>query len=259
MYDSFSSDYDRFVNWPSRLAFEVPFLQSHFTSLNLQPGKPGLILDTATGTGMHVLELRRLGYIADGCDISQGMVDRARANAAEAKILARFEVAGFGEIRSALKDALPYDALLCLGNSLPHLPDLAEIEAALNDFAACLRPGGMIIIQNRNFDSVIALKERWMEPQTYRDGDQEWIFLRFYDFEADGMVNFHVMTLHKNQSGAWQQKVVSTRLFPILQGDLLGLLRKCLFKNIECFGGMNGSEFDPKTSGNLVITATLQE
>ena len=26
MYDLLSRDYDRFVNWPNRLAFEMPFL-----------------------------------------------------------------------------------------------------------------------------------------------------------------------------------------------------------------------------------------
>ncbi|MBP1694600.1 MAG: hypothetical protein H6Q37_2483, partial [Chloroflexi bacterium] len=32
MYDSFSSDYDRFVNWSSRLNFELPFIEECLTA-----------------------------------------------------------------------------------------------------------------------------------------------------------------------------------------------------------------------------------
>jgi len=33
MYDKFSQDYDRFVNWDSRLASEIPFLLPKLSSL----------------------------------------------------------------------------------------------------------------------------------------------------------------------------------------------------------------------------------
>ena len=31
-YDSLSEDYDRFVNWPARLAFELPFFRALFAA-----------------------------------------------------------------------------------------------------------------------------------------------------------------------------------------------------------------------------------
>jgi hypothetical protein len=37
-----------------------------------------------------------------------------------------------------------------------------------------------LLIQNRNFDGVLARQERWMEPQAHREGETEWLFLRFY-------------------------------------------------------------------------------
>ena len=33
MYNAFSVNYDRFVNWQERLAFELPFLESQLQSL----------------------------------------------------------------------------------------------------------------------------------------------------------------------------------------------------------------------------------
>ena len=44
-YDAFSSEYDRFVNWDNRLAFELPFLERQLTALG---GPRGLrVLDAA--------------------------------------------------------------------------------------------------------------------------------------------------------------------------------------------------------------------
>jgi SAM-dependent methyltransferase len=181
MYDDFSSDYDRFVNWPGRLAAELPFIERE-----LQAVEARSLLDAACGTGMHTLALAQRGYTALGTDLSAGMIERARANAEAAGLDVRFEVAGLGALCATVgAGSAPYevlDAVLCLGNSLPHLLTPAELAKALADFAACLRPGGLLLIQNRNFDAVMARRERWMSPQAHREGETEWLFVRFYDF-----------------------------------------------------------------------------
>ena len=123
-----------------------------------------------------------------------------------------FKAAGFGELGAAYSDStlFPFDGLLCLGNSLPHLLSDADLNNSLQDFAACLRPGGMLLIQNRNFDAVLASRERWMAPQSHREGDTEWIFLRFYDYLPDGLIQFNVMTLQRSANADWQQEISST-------------------------------------------------
>ena len=216
MYDAFSSEYDRFVNWGSRLDYEMPFLLTQ-----LQKSGSRHILDTATGTGMHVIELRKRGYHADGCDFSQGMISVAKANASREGVDAMFRVAKFGEISSAFKAEPPYDALLCLGNSLPHLLNMEEIGKALKDFADCLKPGGLLLIQNRNFTPVMAHQQRWMEPQSHREGSNEWVFLRFYDFDQNGLINFNVVTLKREGENGWSQNIENTWLYPLLDEELI--------------------------------------
>jgi len=250
MYDSFSSDYDRFVNWESRLQFEMPFLESQLMAANCER-----ILDTATGTGMHVIELRKRGYIADGCDFSEGMIRKAVSNAETSGVKAEFKVARFGEIANVFADYTPYDAVLCLGNSLPHLLSEIEIEKTIEDFSSILRPGGLMLIQNRNFKPVLANHQRWMEPQGYQEGDREWLFLRFYDFEPDGLINFNVVNLNRTKHSSWTQNVVSTQLNPILSSDLTEVIEKSGFLEINLFGGMDGLPYRSESSGNLVIAA----
>jgi glycine/sarcosine N-methyltransferase len=254
MYDSFSADYDRFVNWQSRLAAEMPFLQRHLEALR-QPGAASLrVLDAACGTGMHAIALAKAGYAASGADLSEGMIDKARLNAQADGVQVRFEAVGFGGLEKVF-GAGEFDALLCLGNSLPHLLTPADLSAALADFAACLTPGGLLLVQNRNFDAVLSRQERWMEPQSHRQGEAEWVFLRFYDYRPDGLLGFNILTLRREGQAGWSQSVAETLLYPLRQAELAQALLTAGFGEIAWYGNLAGSSFDPQSSGNLVFTA----
>jgi 2-polyprenyl-3-methyl-5-hydroxy-6-metoxy-1,4-benzoquinol methylase len=254
MYDQFASDYDRFVNWHNRLAGELPFITKTLTGLGKEPASALEVLDAACGTGMHALALAKAGYTVCGADFSGAMIQAARANAQTAGLTTRFETAGFGALATTFGKQ-KFDALLCLGNSLPHLLTTADLSAALADFYTCLRPGGLLLLQNRNFDAVMAKKERWMEPQPHREGDAEWVFQRFYDFEPDGTIQFNIVNLKRAGDDPWQARVMSTRLRPQLSADLQAQLSAAGFGQIEAIGSLGGEPFDPASSGNLVIIA----
>jgi len=248
MYDDFSSNYDRFVNWPGRLAAELPFIERQ-----LQAVEARRVLDAACGTGRHAIALAKHGYVTVGADLSAPMIERARENAAAGQVDARFEVAGFGEL--AARVGGNFDALLCLGNSLPHVLNAEDMSQSLADFGAALRPGGLLLIQNRNFDAVLSRRERWMEPQTYREGSIEWLFWRFYDFEPDGRLTFNMITRRREGEGDWRQQIVSTRLWPLTQAELTAALAAAGFRDITCWGDMQGASFDAERSPNLIVTA----
>jgi len=245
MYDQFSLDYDRFVDWPGRLSFELPFLIK-------QIGTSARVLDAACGTGWHAIALAQRGYQAAGADLSLPMIERARQHAAGAGVNVRFEPVGFGKLAQTFGED-SFDVLLCLGNSLPHLLSLAELQVALVDFARCLKPGGRLILQNRNFDLVLAKSLRWMEPQAHSEGDAEWLFLRFYDFDPDGLITFNIVNLQRQAGGDWKQRLHTTRLRPLLQAELAATLAEAGFAGLEAFGSLGGEGFDPQKSGNLVL------
>ncbi|MCX6026394.1 MAG: class I SAM-dependent methyltransferase [Chloroflexi bacterium] len=247
MYDAFSSDYDRFVDWPGRLKLELPFLLSQ-----LNESGAHRVLDAACGTGRHAIALAQRGFEVAGADLSASMVARASANARESNVRAEFRQAGFGDLAAAFGRA-SFDAIVCLGNSLPHVLDPAHLTRTLDDFGACLRPGGMLIVQNRNFDAVLASRLRWMEPQAHREGEREWLFMRFYDFDPDGLLTFNIITLQREAHAAWEQATVSTRLRPQPQAELAQAFAESGFASLTFFGDMSGSAFDRAVSGNLVI------
>ena len=249
MYDTLSADYDRFVNWQARLSFELPFIIQQLKTANART-----ILDAASGTGMHAIALAQCGFTSFGADLSQGMIAKAIKNAMTAGVQVGFEATGFGSFARVFGEH-SFDALLCLGNSLPHLLSSSDLSVALIDFAASLRPGGLLIIQNRNFDAVMSKHERWMEPQSHTESDTQWVFLRFYDFDPDGLLTFNMVTLKRVGSGEWSQTITTSRLRPLLKHELVSCLAGAGFTDITCSGNMNGAAFDSVSSSNLVVIA----
>jgi glycine/sarcosine N-methyltransferase len=266
LYDALSDDYDRFVNWESRLAYEMPFIEGA-----LREADARRVLDVACGTGMHAIELARHGYKVVGTDLSALMIEQARENAAAAEVEARFVVAGFGELaeKLALSTVLSevegiieeggglFDAVLCLGNSLPHALGAEDLDNALVDFAAVLRPGGLLLVQNRNFDAVLARRERFMGPEAHREGDREWLFVRFYDFNSDSTLTFNMLILRRDAEGKWSQQAESTEVRPLTHSELAASLTAAGFTKIVCYGDMQGAPFDPENSSNLITVAKV--
>ncbi len=248
IYDTLSVDYDRFVNWERRLAAELPFIEQALEEVGACR-----VVDVACGTGQHAIALAQRGYQLVGVDVSAAMIAQAQQNAQAAGVQVSFTVAGFGEL--ATRQFSPFDALLCLGSSLPHIASPAELLPTLRDMAAVLRPGGLLIVQNRNFDLVLTHADRWMPPQAHREGENEWLFLRFYDFNPDGSLTFNMLTLRRQNGQDWQQHAASTRLWPLRQDQVVSALQAAGFDLIQCYGDMQKKPFNSATSPNLIAVA----
>uniref|UniRef100_K7F321 Glycine N-methyltransferase n=1 Tax=Pelodiscus sinensis TaxID=13735 RepID=K7F321_PELSI len=58
------------------------------------------------------------------------------------------------------KPADGFDAVICLGNSFAHLPDFkgdqSDHKLALKNIASMVRPGGLMVIDHRNYDYILA-------------------------------------------------------------------------------------------------------
>lgn len=246
LWDLLSTDYDRFVDWQGRLATEMPFLESLFAEHGVQR-----VLDVGCGTGRHAIALAERGYEVLGMDASEGMVSQARRNAAAAGVKVQFLQAGFGELNAAAGDS--FDALLCLGNSLPSVLGDDELERALADMAKTLVPRGSLIVQNLNYDRVWARRERFMPLQAHHRGDEEWLFVRFVDFHSETLT-FNMIILHKDGAG-WHCRPGAAELRPIFKDDLAHLLKQTRFVSMDFYGDYNLNPYHQDTSGDLIVVA----
>ena len=134
MYDRWAEVYDRDLTkgdyqQPARCAAA---LQGSLTNKN------GKILDVGCGTGLSGVALRNAGYgSVDGCDLSQGMLDKA----AELGIYGHLFACDLN-VPPMDADEASYDAVTAVGVfSFGHvLPD------AVDDLLRVLKRGGILII-----------------------------------------------------------------------------------------------------------------
>ena len=250
LWETLSGEYDRFVNWEQRLAREMPFLHTVLSEHGARR-----VLDVASGTGHHGIALAERGYDVVGTDISAGMVHRARENAEAAGAAVSFVQASFGELREVVEG--PFDALLCLGNSLPSLLSEEALGAALADMAQVLVPGGLIVIQDLNYDRIWPRRERFMPLVTHRQGEEEWLFLRVLDFHEQTLT-FN-MIIFRKQSQKWEYDVRSTELRPIFKDELEKHLLHAGFAAKQSCGDYAAHPYERDTSGDLIVVAQRED
>jgi glycine/sarcosine N-methyltransferase len=246
-YDGFGADYDLMVPWEKRLPREEAFFRRVFEAYGARS-----VLDAACGTGRHAAAFARLGYEASGADVSPVMVERARAHAAERGVRAEFRAAGFGELSRAFPG--PFGAVTCVGNSLPHLLDDGLLRAALADMRAVLRPGGVLVIQNRNYDRVLRERSRFMPPNSRVTETGEVVFVRITDIVSEDRIDFTVLTLSK-AGGKWDLAARTTPLRPLRRHAVESALSVEGFRDLEVLGGYGGEAFDASASQDLVVIA----
>jgi glycine/sarcosine N-methyltransferase len=251
-YDGLGPDYDRMVAWGARLTREDAFFRRLFESEGTRT-----VLDAACGTGMHAIAFARAGLRAAGVDLSPVMINQARRNAEDAGVSVDFHVAGFGGVRAVLPG--PFDAVTCVGNSLPHLATDGDLIACLTDFHDILAPGGLLVIQNRNYDMLLRERQRVAPVAARGSGDGETLFLRITDYPPPGAVpddaiTFTIVTLTRTGS-AWRQSVQSTPM-RALRGSVLGdALTDAGFPEPRFYGSYDLTPADAAGAQDLVVVA----
>lgn len=249
-YDTLGDDYDLMVSWEERLRREEPFFRKVFADHGVAS-----VLDAACGTGVHAVAFAGWGLRTAAADLSPAMIERAQEHARAAGVDVALAVAGFGRLEDAFPgDAGTFDAVTCLGNSLPHLPDDAALDAALADMARMLRPGGVLVVQDRNYDRVLADRVRFMPITARGEPGDETLFLRITDFLGADRLAFTIIRL-RNAGGTWSCGARTTPLRGIERATLERSLARAGFTGVECFGGYHRAAFGAPGTGDLVAVA----
>ncbi len=251
-YDALAPMFDVMTDWDARLAAEGPFLAAL-----LQEAGAGTVLDAACGSGGHALWLARQGYRVTGADVSPVMIQLAQQKAADAGLDVPFTIAPLSNLQPPTSNLQLYDAVLCLGNSLPHLLTQADLVAGLRGMADVLRPGGLLVLQNLNYDLRWQRQPRWFGAQGGVLEGQEVLVWRFADYDAPaGRIAFHIALFRKAASG-WQVEVHTTPHRPLFQADLAAALAEAGFTAARWYGRMAwpADPFIPDRSPDLVVVA----
>lgn len=142
--DDSARQYDRMVDWDSRLARELPLLAKLFEGAGARR-----IVDFGCGPGRHAAGLARLGFDVAGVDESLEMRRMAAENNA---------ASGSFVVVPAVGDlpAGPYDAFMSIGNTLPSIRDTRSLLTTFRAMRRRTRRRGSLLIQTRNYESLRA-------------------------------------------------------------------------------------------------------
>ncbi|XP_024413472.2 glycine N-methyltransferase [Desmodus rotundus] len=125
------------------------------------------VLDVACGTGVDSIMLVEEGFSVTSVDASDKMLKYALKERWNRRHEPAFDKWVIEEANwMTLDKDVPqppeggFDAVICLGNSFAHLPDCkgdqSEHQLALKNIANMVRPGGLLVIDHRNYDHILS-------------------------------------------------------------------------------------------------------
>lgn len=244
-YDKLAACFDVMTDWEARLAFEGPWLREIVARYGVRS-----VLDAACGTGGHAIAFAEWGLDAVGMDASAEMIARARQKATSA----RFIVAPFGQMARHLGGTV--DAVMCLGNALPHLVEPGALAGALADMRRCVRQDGLLVLHNLNYDLRWWRRPRFFDAQGGVVEGREHVVWRLADYHDDsGLITFHTAVFSKDMVGKWSVEVISTPQRPLFADALREALGESAFKVAGMYGNLQGAAFEQDESSDLVIVA----
>jgi SAM-dependent methyltransferase len=145
---TFVEKWDDLIDWDARAESEGNFFVDLLRGRSKQK-----VLDVATGTGFHSLQLIKAGFDVTSVDGNPDMLVRAFENGKQHGVVMRTVLADW---RSLTKDIHgKYDAIICLGNSFTHLFHEKDRRRALAEFYAALNHHGVLILDQRNYDRIL--------------------------------------------------------------------------------------------------------
>ncbi len=111
------------------------------------------VLDCAAGTGQLAVGLALKGFEVVASDASSAMLERTRQLAADYGVELPVVLAGWEQLIDQGWTGA-FDAVFCVGNSLTHAAGQTARRSALQQMAAVLRPGGLLVLTSRNWERV---------------------------------------------------------------------------------------------------------
>jgi SAM-dependent methyltransferase len=165
-------------------------------------------VDLGAGFGMHAIPLGRRGCAVLAVDSSSLLLEQLMRQATGLPVKAVLdEVLSFPQYMDS-----GADAILCMGDTLTHLPDNASVLQLFALVAEALRPGGRFIATFRDYSSPLVGQARFIPVKS----DADRIMTCFLEY-APGTVEVHDI-IHERTGSNWQLQVSVYRKLRLAPG-----------------------------------------
>jgi SAM-dependent methyltransferase len=205
------------------------------------------VLDVGCGTGEHLSWFSERGLRAYGLEPDEAMFRelRRRTWPGPAPTLAQGGVAALpGDLRRAV------DLVLCLGNTLAHLPGRAEARQAVRRMAEALSPRGRLVVQTVNFDRVLDGRSApFPVIERTLPGGGRVSFFREYD---RGGLPGHVLFKTRLVTPAGEQRA-AWPLVPLRRGELVRYCAAAGLHGLLEYGDYDRAPFSPDSPALILV------
>ncbi len=189
-------------------------------ALNLPLAHHAAVLDLGAGFGAHSIPLARRGARVTAIDTSAELLGTLA------------QLAGNLPIQAVNDDLLAFQshitqapsAILCMGDTVTHLPDLGAVESLVESAAAALPPGGVFVVSFRDYSVPLVGDERFIPVRS----DDARILTCFLEYEPEAVVVHDI--LHQLTPQGWQTRVSHYRKLRLPPEHLIASLQSSGFK-----------------------------
>ena len=238
--------YEALIDWPKRLAHEEPFYRALFERVGVRS-----VLDTACGTGQHAAMFHSWGCRVEGADVSPAMIARCKARYGESETL-HWVVRAFDQPVSSPE---PFDAAICVGNSLALAAELAEVERAVREVLAAVRPDGVCVLQVLNLWHLPDGPCVWQKcKRAVLDGRDHVIVKGVHRVGTRGFVDLVDLTLG---DGTATSRCDSPTFLGLEAGHLTDVARRFGARQVDCFGGFPSEPYIREQSQDLIVVIRI--
>lgn len=164
--------------------------------LSAQPG--ALAVDLGAGPGCQALPLADLGYRVVAIDFCAPLIKELAARRGDRDI--QSVCADIRDFRRHAPE--PADLIVCLGDTLVHLPDEAAVNGTLDAVCQALKPGGRFVYAIRDYITLVPEGSQRFIPLRASD---EQIFTCFLEYR-EHTVHVHDI-LYRKRDGKWAMEV----------------------------------------------------
>ncbi len=200
---------------------------------DLLPPKARL-LDIGCGTGNKTVHFSEGASLVEALDMDEGMIAKARTDHARPNITySALNMLDIGTVFAGRR----FEAALCLGNTLVHLPSPDVMLNFASAVAGLLTEQGCFTLQILNYDRI--LEQHISDLPLLETPNVR--FRRGYAREGERLR--FITSLEDKKGGETLHNNIA--LYPLRKRELDGLLKKAGFRRIAYFGSYLGGELGP--------------